>query len=286
MRWPRRRFDNSGRVLGGLPVNPGHFAVARTPERHRVAGAGSAGLCGMEGATVREMATLVLLLVTHSCASVALPAARVDAPMSASKHGVYEISLAVPEFEVVFDEDGSRQELDQELLNPFLTEVVVKFSHTENGKVVSPSGFYDGGGVWRVRLSPPDEGLWSWSTSSDHSSLHGHTGSLHVLAAKSAGCPKASPGQKGFEYPDGRPYTPVGTTCYSWVHQDHNGAQGDPDVLEQNTLKNLKASPFNKVRMTGFPKWSAPLSCSLSLLPLSVSVSLDSLAIQVSIHAP
>jgi hypothetical protein len=173
--------------------------------------------------------------------------------MSVPKHGVFEISLAVPEFELVFDEDGSRQ--DQKLLNPFLTEVVVKFSHTESGKVVSPGGFYDGGGVWRARLSPPDEGLWSWSTSSDHSSLHGHSGSLHVSAAKSNGCPKASPGKKGFIYPDGRPYTPVGTTCYSWVHQNQNGAQGDPDVLEQNTLDNLQGSPFNKVRMTGFPKW-------------------------------
>ena len=194
----------------------------------------------------------LVLLLAHVAAAAGLPAARVEAPTSVAKHGVFELSLAVPDFQSLFDEDGSHE---ADLLNPFLTEVVANFAHTKSGKVLTPNGFYDGSGVWRVRFSPPDEGSWSWRTSSGHSSLHGHAGTVHVTAAQSAGCPKTSPKKMGFVYPDGTPYTPVGTTCYSWVHQDENGAQGDPDTLEQNTLDNLKASPFNKVRMTGFPKW-------------------------------
>eukprot|EP01044_Picomonas_judraskeda_P008378 COSAG03_NODE_952_length_5213_cov_163.854713_3_plen_209_part_00 len=199
------------------------------------------------------MALVLLLLLAHGAAAADLPAARVEAPTSVAKHGVFELSLAVPGFQSLFDEDGSRREAD--FLNPFLTEVAAQFAHAGSGQVLSPNGFYDGSGVWRVRFSPPSEGSWSWRTSSDHSPLHGHAGTVHVAAAQSAGCPKTSPKKLGFVYPDGAPYTPVGTTCYSWLHQDQDGAQGDPDTLEQNTLDNLAASPFNKVRMTGFPKW-------------------------------
>jgi hypothetical protein len=50
-----------------------------------------------------------------------------------------------------------------------------------------------------------------------------------------------------FAYEDGTPYWELGTTCYAWIHQDES--------LQQETLKTLASSPFNKIRMCVFPKW-------------------------------
>ena len=47
-------------------------------------------------------------------------------------------------------------------------------------------------------------------------------------------------------YADGTPYHQFGTTCYAWVHQ--------PRELQEQTLKTLAASPFNKIRFCVFPK--------------------------------
>ena len=47
-------------------------------------------------------------------------------------------------------------------------------------------------------------------------------------------------------YADGSPYHQFGTTCYAWVHQPHE--------LQEQTLKTLAASPFNKLRFCVFPK--------------------------------
>ena len=49
-----------------------------------------------------------------------------------------------------------------------------------------------------------------------------------------------------FEYEDGMPYYPFGTTVYALAHQ--------PDPLVEETLCTLKDNPFNKVRMCVFPK--------------------------------
>ena len=49
-----------------------------------------------------------------------------------------------------------------------------------------------------------------------------------------------------FAYADGTPYKPLGTTCYVWQLQE--------DGLQQQTLKTLSESPFNKIRFCVFPK--------------------------------
>src|SRR6185436_19095969 len=49
-----------------------------------------------------------------------------------------------------------------------------------------------------------------------------------------------------FAYADGTPYKQLGTTCYVWTHQD--------EALQEQTLKTLAASPFNKIRFCVFPK--------------------------------
>lgn len=201
-------------------------------------------------------AAALLATSTLASAAPAAPAAVADAPSTVAQHGVFELVLSLPDYALHFDEDGTRTVAEPRLLNPFVdAELVAEFAHVATGAVHSPSGFYDGSGVFRVRFAPPTVGAWTWTTRATVAQLHAHAGGLTVTAAETLGCPKTSPGKLGFVYPDGTPYTPVGTTCYAWVHQDKNGAQGDPDVLEQNTLDNLKLSPFNKVRMTGYPKW-------------------------------
>jgi hypothetical protein len=90
---------------------------------------------------------------------------------------------------------------------------------------------------------------------SDVDDLNGYSGTVIATYGNEKGCPSVSPGEKGFQYPDKTLFSPVGTTCYAWLHQDQNGAAGDPDALEESTLDSLKSSPFNKLRMTGFPKW-------------------------------
>ena len=47
-------------------------------------------------------------------------------------------------------------------------------------------------------------------------------------------------------YADGTPYHQFGTTCYAWVHQ--------PEAMQEQTLRTLAASPFNKIRFCVFPK--------------------------------
>lgn len=49
-----------------------------------------------------------------------------------------------------------------------------------------------------------------------------------------------------FSYKDKEKYIPIGTTCYAWVCQ--------PEELQEETVKSLKNSPFNKIRMGIFPK--------------------------------
>jgi hypothetical protein len=156
-----------------------------------------------------------------------------------------------PEQQARFDEDGSRPQLR----NPFEHELRLELAHAATGARLSPHGFYDGQGVFRARFSAPRVGAWAWRTASSLPALDGHAGELSVTNGSAKGCPKAGPNKVGFVYPDGSPYWPVGTTCYAWVHQSAEGAEGDPDALEERTLASLKASPFNKVRMTGYPKW-------------------------------
>jgi PKD repeat protein len=84
-------------------------------------------------------------------------------------------------------------------------------------------------------------------THSKYASLDGKTGALMVE--------KPLPGNYGpvhpqdtfyLRYADGTRYHQFGTTCYAWVHQ--------PEMLQQQTLATLAASPFNKIRFCVFPK--------------------------------
>ncbi|MEU6904223.1 DUF5605 domain-containing protein [Streptomyces coeruleorubidus] len=130
--------------------------------------------------------------------------------------------------------------------NPF-TDVVLTAEFRHGKRVLTAHGFYDGKGVYRIRFLPDEEGAWSFRTSSNARSLDSIAGAFQ--------CGPADPHDHGpvrvhegghFRHADGTRYFPVGTTVYAWTHQG--------DELEEQTLRTLAQSPFNKVRMCVFPK--------------------------------
>ncbi|MFG2925764.1 DUF5060 domain-containing protein [Streptomyces sp. NPDC048305] len=143
--------------------------------------------------------------------------------------GTFELTLAGPA-------DG----------NPYRdVEFGADFCHGH--RVVPVDGFHDGDGVYRVRFMPDREGEWTYTTRSSAPALDAAAGGFT--------CTPAGPGNHGpvrvagprtFRYADGTPYLPFGTTCYHWTHDEDLKA-------EEETLRTLAASPFNKVRMCLLP---------------------------------
>jgi hypothetical protein len=131
--------------------------------------------------------------------------------------------------------------------NPF---VDVEFSarFEQGGTSIAAIGFYDGGGVYRVRFMPVSTGVWTYRTQSNRPELDGKTGSFPVRAALAGNSgPVRVKDQYHFVYANGSPYRELGTTCYAWTSQSA--------ALEEQTLKTLADAPFNKMRMCAFPKW-------------------------------
>jgi uncharacterized protein DUF5060/uncharacterized protein DUF4038/uncharacterized protein DUF5605 len=130
--------------------------------------------------------------------------------------------------------------------NPFL-EVTFGARFTQGHRTVDVAGFYDGDGVYRVRFSPDAVGRWSFETTGNTKELASHTGSFECVPARPGNHgPVGTAHQFHFQYADGTPYFPFGTTCYSY------GFIGAP--LEGLTLQSLKDAGFNKVRMCLLPK--------------------------------
>ena len=143
--------------------------------------------------------------------------------------GVYEIALRGPT-------NG----------NPFLD---VKFSarFTQGTNAVEANGFYDGDGIYRVRFMPEKPGEWRYVTESSSTELNGKTGEFTVTTPLPDNHgPVYVANTYHFAYAAGTPYKELGTTCYVWQLQ--------PETLQEQTLKTLAASPFNKIRFCVFPK--------------------------------
>jgi hypothetical protein len=130
--------------------------------------------------------------------------------------------------------------------NPF-TDVELSARFTQGDRTLRAGGFYDGAGGYKVRFMPESAGEWRYETVSNRAELNGQQGAFTATAP--------APGNHGpvrvhntfhFAYADSTPFRPFGTTCYVWTHQG--------DALEEQTLKTLAASPFNKIRFCVFPK--------------------------------
>jgi hypothetical protein len=112
---------------------------------------------------------------------------------------------------------------------------------------VEVAGFYDGDGLYKVRFSPDTVGRWGFETTSNAKELTGLAGAFDCVAANAGNRgPVSTAHQFHFQYADGTPYFPFGTTCYSY------GFIGEP--LDRMTLEDLKSAGFNKVRMCLLPK--------------------------------
>ena len=130
--------------------------------------------------------------------------------------------------------------------NPYV-EVQLTAAFTHGARTVAATGFYDGDGVYRIRFMPDETGAWHYETASNCPDLDRRSGAFTVTPA--------GPGNHGpvrvhdtyhFAYADGTPFHELGTTCYTWIHR--------PEALQEQTLRTLAASPFNKLRMCVFPQ--------------------------------
>lgn len=146
--------------------------------------------------------------------------------------------------------------------NPYAdVELSCRFERADGTDAVEARGFYRGEGRYAVRFMPRSAGEWTWRSSSSDPALSGREGSFEVTPAREGNhgrvllstdvrhtdAPFDPRGANTFSYEDGTRFMPFGTTCYAWVNQ--------PEEVQEQTLRTLAASPFNKVRMCVFPKY-------------------------------
>ncbi|MDE6160830.1 MAG: DUF5060 domain-containing protein [Muribaculaceae bacterium] len=123
-------------------------------------------------------------------------------------------------------------------------EFVCDFTH--GADTVRVAGFYDGDGVYRIRFMPDKEGRWNYRTSANIRALNNRKGFFECVPAGNSNHGPVKADSVRFHYADGSRYTPVGTTCYAWIHQC--------DSLKRKTVETLRHGYFNKIRMCIFPK--------------------------------
>jgi hypothetical protein len=109
------------------------------------------------------------------------------------------------------------------------------------------AGFYDDNNTYKIRFMPQKTGTWSYTTSSNVKTLNNQKGNFECVkaAANNHGIVRVRD-TYSFNYADGKPFYPFGTTAYAWTHMGKG--------LQEKTLLALKKSGFNKVRMCVFPK--------------------------------
>ena len=130
--------------------------------------------------------------------------------------------------------------------NPF-TDYSISGLFKGKNEEVAADGFYDGGGVYKVRFMPSFEGDYTFQISGTFSETGDeYTGGFTVTAAGENNHGPVRVNGYHFAYEDGTPHYSVGTTCYVWALQAKD--------LQEKTLENLKKGYFNKIRFCVFPK--------------------------------
>ena len=130
--------------------------------------------------------------------------------------------------------------------NPFV-DCEVSGVFEGGGNSVRVMGFYDGGGVYRVRFMPMFEGVCRYRI--EGSAIDAPVSGEFEAVAPTGGNhgPVRAIEGGALAYADGTPHYSFGTTCYAWVHQ--------APALQEQTLKTLSEAPFNKLRFCVFPKF-------------------------------
>lgn len=143
--------------------------------------------------------------------------------------------------------------------NPY-RDVWLTAAFTNGTDTVEVHGFYCGKGRYKIRFMPGMPGIWTAVTSSNDDGLNGVKLRCECIPAKEGNhgrvrllretLPEHLAGEESkfhFAYEDGTRFRVFGTTCYAWIHQQED--------VQEETLKTLGSSPFNKVRMCIFPKY-------------------------------
>ena len=159
----------------------------------------------------------------------------VMASQEVERWGVFEILLSGPP--------------DSPSFNAFDVVANATFSHA-TAEALTVAAFYDGQSRYLVRFSPPELGVWAWVTASDSPMMpqsHGFvTATVPSLNNHGPVIVDAN-ASTFFRFADGSEHFSVGTTMYAWAHVNSSNAQ--------TTLATLRGGPFNKLRMTLFPKF-------------------------------
>ena len=155
---------------------------------------------------------------------------------SVERWGVFELSQRGPE--------------DEPSFNAFTVVANVTFTRTADGRSTVVPSFYDGNATYLTRFSPNLEGTYDYFTASSSREMPPLRGTLTVTppSASNHGPVLTDPtNPRALSFADGTQHVSVGTTSYAWMHVD--------DELATMTLKTLGNAPFNKIRMTLFPKF-------------------------------
>jgi hypothetical protein len=130
--------------------------------------------------------------------------------------------------------------------NPWMeVELSAVFKNKE--KSITVPGFYDGDGIYRLRFSPDELGVWTYQTESNKSELSNKEGTFTCIAAAGNNHgPLKVVNTFYLQYADGAPFYSVGTTAYQWTSVKQS--------IQAKTLQTLADAPFNKIRMCVFPK--------------------------------
>ena len=130
--------------------------------------------------------------------------------------------------------------------NPY-QEVTLKAEFRQGSHKVTVPGFYDGDGVYRIRFSPDRLGTWQYVTQCNLAELNGLNGSFECIKpSRNNHGPLRIVNTYYLEYADGSPFYSIGTTAYQWTSVKQS--------IQEQTLRSLAGSPFNKIRMCVFPK--------------------------------
>jgi hypothetical protein len=131
--------------------------------------------------------------------------------------------------------------------NPF-ADVTLQGEFRSGDTTVKIDGFYDGDGVWKVRMMPDRRGSWTFKTVSNDPALNGITGQFTADLPSQGNHGPVHPAKTyHFDYADGTPYFLLGTTSYNWLNRDA--------ALQERTLASLSQTGFTKLRFGLFPKW-------------------------------
>ena len=128
--------------------------------------------------------------------------------------------------------------------NPF-TEQTIEGVFRCKWETVSVTGFYDGGGVYKIRFMPSFAGVYEYTVRTSFNEPVTGTFCAEEASGENHG-PVRVANRYHFAYEDGTPYFCLGTTAYVW------DLQTGERIAE--TLSTLRESAFNKIRFCILPK--------------------------------